>query len=110
MEPIEKIAHDIWDAVGGKDNVLSLVYCATRLRFELTDDSIVDEHKLSTIESITGHFRTNGQYQIILGMGTVKSVYDELAPMLELEMSGHDSELNAVQKAIKALSDLVGKD
>lgn len=105
------VAQNIFEALGGNDNIISLVYCATRLRFVLSDDSIVDEHKLAQISEVTGTFRTGGQYQIILGMGTVKAVHDELLPLLEQpqENTGSDT-LNPVQRAVKALSGLVGKD
>lgn len=105
------VAQNIFDAVGGNENIISLVYCATRLRFVLSDDSIVDEHKLAQISEVTGTFRTGGQYQIILGLGTVKEVHDELLPLLEQSPQSTESDsLNPVQRAVKALSGLVGKD
>jgi Phosphotransferase system IIB components len=105
------VAQNIFDAAGGNENIISLVYCATRLRFVLSDDSIVDEHKLAQISEVTGTFRTGGQYQIILGLGTVKAVHDELLPLLEQPPQGTESDsLNPVQRAVKALSGLVGKD
>ena len=105
------VAQNIFDALGGNENIISLVYCATRLRFVLSDDSIVDEHKLAQISEVTGTFRTAGQYQIILGLGTVKEVHDELLPLLEQSQQSPESDsLNPVQRAVKALSGLVGKD
>ena len=105
------VAQNIFDALGGNENIISLVYCATRLRFVLSDDSIVDEHKLAQISEVTGTFRTAGQYQIILGLETVKAVHDELLPLLEQSQQSTESDsLNPVQRAVKALSGLVGKD
>ena len=105
------VAHNIFDALGGNENIVSLVYCATRLRFVLNDDSIVDEHALTQVSEVSGTFRTGGQYQIILGMGTVKEVHDELAPLLEqIQQNNEPDLLNPVQRAVKALSGLVGKD
>jgi glucose-like phosphotransferase system IIB component len=107
---VKVIAQDIFDALGGNENIESLVYCATRLRFVLNDDSIVDEHKLAKITEVTGTFRTGGQYQIILGMGKVKLAHDELMLLIGAKQQDIASEsLNPVQKAVKVLSDLVNK-
>jgi hypothetical protein len=44
-------------------------------------------------------------------MGTVKEVHDELAPLLEqIQQNNEPDALNPVQRAVKALSGLVGKD
>ncbi len=104
------IAQQIWQAVGGKDNVESLVYCATRLRFVLNDDTLVDESSLTAIREVTGTFRTSGQYQIILGLGTVRSIYEALHPLLDAKDETSSETLNPVQKAMKVLSGLVGKE
>ena len=107
----KRVAQNIFDALGGNENIVSLVYCATRLRFVLNDDSIVDEHALAQVSEVSGTFRTGGQYQIILGMRTVKEVHDELAPLLEqIQQNNEPDSLNPVQRAVKALSGLVGKD
>jgi glucose-like phosphotransferase system IIB component len=107
---VKVIAQDIFDALGGNENIESLVYCATRLRFVLNDDSIVDEHKLAKITEVTGTFRTGGQYQIILGMGKVKLAHDELMLLIGAKQQDIASEsLTPVQKAVKVLSDLVNK-
>ena len=107
----KKVAQNIFDALGGNENIVSLVYCATRLRFVLNDNSIVDEHALAQVSEVSGTFRTGGQYQIILGMRTVKAVHDELAPLLEqIQQNNEPDSLNPVQRAVKALSGLVSKD
>ena len=43
----------ILEAVGGAGNIIHLTHCATRLRFELNDASIVDK---ATVEAIPGKF------------------------------------------------------
>ena len=38
----KQLAESIIEHVGGKDNIISLVHCATRLRFVLKDESKAD--------------------------------------------------------------------
>ena len=48
------VAKKILQRVGGKENVISLVHCMTRLRFTLKDESIVDDEavkKTNTVKS-----------------------------------------------------------
>ncbi len=105
------VAQQIFEALGGNENIISLVYCATRLRFVLNDDSVVDEHKLAQITEVTGTFRTGGQYQIVLGMGKVKLAHDELIQLIDsAQQEVAPESLNPVQKAVKVISDLVSKN
>lgn len=41
-----KLAKELLDLMGGKQNVKDVTHCATRLRFNLKDDSVVDEAKV----------------------------------------------------------------
>lgn len=72
----KKIAKQVFEAVGGKDNIVSTAHCATRLRIVVHDRKKVDEKKLDKIDKAKGHFFTSGQYQIIFGTGLVNDVYD----------------------------------
>ena len=105
-------AKAIVQAVGGKSNINSVAHCATRLRFVLQDESKVDEKALDAMDIVKGTFSTNGQYQIIIGAGTVNQVCDEVNNVLgnsgqegpakeEPKQSGH-----YVQRAVKLLSDI----
>lgn len=44
-----QIAHDVVEAVGGKDNITFATHCMTRLRLALKDQSIVDDDKATAI-------------------------------------------------------------
>ena len=60
-------AKRILDGLGGKENIISLNHCATRLRLELKDNSIIDEQKIKNAGAIgitqNGHHYT----QVIIG-------------------------------------------
>ena len=70
-----KTAQEILKAFGGKENVISAAHCATRLRLVLKDESKADVDGILKTELVKGQFATGGQFQIILGSGTVDEVY-----------------------------------
>ena len=72
----ESIAKKILQRVGGKENVISLVHCMTRLRFTLKDESIVDDEAVKKTKGVMGIMKKAGQYQISIG-NDVANVYAE---------------------------------
>lgn len=73
-----KVAHSVLQALGGKENIYRISHCATRLRVELNDDTLIKKEALGSIEGVSGYFYQSGQHQIILGTGFVNKVYSEL--------------------------------
>ena len=73
----KQLASQILAAVGGKENIQSLVHCATRLRFQLADSAKFDTDTLKKTKGVMGAMYTGGQYQVIIGPD-VNHVYDEL--------------------------------
>lgn len=73
----ESVAKKILQRVGGKENVVSLVHCMTRLRFTLKDESIVDDEAVKKTKGVMGVMKKAGQYQIIIG-NDVGYVFKEL--------------------------------
>ena len=73
----ENTAKKILQRVGGKDNVINLVHCMTRLRFTLKDESIVDDEAVKKTKGVMGIMKKGGQYQIIIG-NNVGNVFNEL--------------------------------
>ncbi len=87
----KKEAASILEAIGGKENVAAAAHCATRLRLVLSDESKVDEKALEQLDVVKGTFSTGGQYQIIIGQGTVNKVYAEFSQLTGLgDMSTTD--------------------
>ncbi|WP_394238960.1 sucrose-specific PTS transporter subunit IIBC [Niallia oryzisoli] len=109
----KKVAEEILEAIGGKENVSAAAHCATRLRLVLHDESAIDQSELDNMEIVKGTFSTGGQYQIILGSGTVNEVYKHFAKLSDqTEMSTSDvkdaasKKLNPLQQFVKMLSDI----
>ena len=73
----KQLASQILTSVGGKENVQSLMHCATRLRFQLKDGAKFDTDTLKNTKGVMGAMFTGGQYQVIIGPD-VNHVYDEL--------------------------------
>lgn len=72
-----RIATEVLEAVGGPENVSSVLHCMTRLRFYLKDDSKKDDEKVKGIKGVLGAQMKSGQYQVIIGTN-VPEVYDEI--------------------------------
>jgi len=73
-------AKQIYDAVGGEDNINYLTHCVTRLRFRLKDESKVDDEKVKQIPGVMGINHQNGQYQVIIG-NAVSDFYNEVVKL-----------------------------
>lgn len=63
----EKLSKDIIKAVGGKENIVSLQHCMTRLRFVLKDESRVNDEQIENIDGVLSLIKKGGQYQIVIG-------------------------------------------
>lgn len=72
-----KAAQDVYESIGGKENIISAAHCATRLRLVIADNDKCDKDAVENIEGVKGVFFASGQLQIIFGTGTVNKVYDE---------------------------------
>ncbi len=107
----KKIGEDIIKVVG-KDNILSMTHCATRLRIEVKDREAIDDKQIEKIDEVKGVFFNAGQYQIILGTGIVNKVYESI---IASEVSLKDKEVsleeikqegNPIKRGIRTLADI----
>ncbi|WP_293954156.1 glucose PTS transporter subunit IIA [uncultured Corynebacterium sp.] len=84
----------ILDNLGGPENITSMTHCATRLRFQVKDQSAVDQSALDSDPSVLGVVPQGSTgMQVVMG-GSVANYYQEL---LKLDgMKGfQDGEANA---------------
>lgn len=63
----QPLARDILSHVGGKENIISLVHCATRLRFRLKDHHQADVEGLRQHPDIIMVVESGGQFQVVIG-------------------------------------------
>ena len=71
----DNLAKSIIQDVGGKDNVNSVVHCATRLRFKLKDEKKANDDALKDTDGVVTVVKAGGQYQVVIG-NEVADVYD----------------------------------
>ena len=75
------LAKQILSLVGGAENVSNATHCATRLRFNLKDESKADTDAIKGLAGVVGVAQANGQYQVIIA-DEVTQVYEKLSGML----------------------------
>ena len=94
-------AQEILDAVGGPGNITHFTHCATRLRFELNDASIIDKDRVEAIDGVLGAVPQSGdRYQIVIG-GAVQSVFNEINNLPSMK-SGAAASNDDVKAAVRA--------
>lgn len=90
----EKLAVDIIDAVGGKNNIIKASRCATRLRLVLKETTNEAKENVSNLTGVITVVESGGQFQVVIGTHVGK-VFDKIASELNLDS-------NAIEDAPKA--------
>ncbi len=73
------LCDEIISGVGGRNNIISVIHCATRLRFKLKNHSLTNTEKLKDTAGIITVVESGGQYQVVIGshVGEVYQVLTE---------------------------------
>ena len=79
-----ELAEKIVELIGGKDNILKVANCMTRLRVTLKDESKVNSEELKKTVGILGIVQDGSYIQIVLGPGKAKKVADICIEELKL--------------------------
>ncbi|MEC1371223.1 PTS system trehalose-specific EIIBC component [Bacillus velezensis] len=113
MGEFNRAARQIAEAVGGNENIEAATHCVTRLRFALIDETKVNQKMLDAIDIVKGSFAVNGQFQVVIGQGTVNKVYAELVKETGMGEASKDDvkkaaaqKMNPLQRAVKTLADI----
>jgi PTS system beta-glucosides-specific IIC component len=67
VEKYQELVSFILKNVGGKDNVLSVTHCMTRLRFTLKDDSLVRKDEIVRSPDVMSAQFASGRFQVVVG-------------------------------------------
>ena len=87
MAKYTQLAADIVKNVGGKDNVISLAHCITRLRFKLKDEKKANTDVLKAMDGVVTVVQSGGQYQVVIG-NQVGEVFDEILASQGIQGAG----------------------
>lgn len=77
MRKYEKLASFIINNIGGKDNIVNITHCMTRLRIRLKDNDKVNIEELESNNNIISCQKAEGKLQVIIGT-QVGEVYEEI--------------------------------
>ena len=103
----KQLAESIIEHVGGKDNIISLVHCATRLRFVLKDESKADPELVKKQVGVITVVQSGGQFQVVIG-NNVADVFNAIMELTNLNEKPTTDEVAGAKKGIVSkLIDLV---
>ncbi len=86
----KRIAGDIIQQVGGKENIKGMTHCFTRLRFVLRDSKKADKAVVERLEGVISVVVAGGQFQVVCG-NKVTKIYDAAIEILGGEIGGADA-------------------
>lgn len=106
MKKNQEIATRVLDAVGGKENVNSVVHCATRLRFKLKDEDKADTERLNQDQDVIQVVKSGGQYQVVIG-SHVSDVYKELTEIADFDGTASTADSQEKGNIFSRLVDII---
>lgn len=84
------LAKKILDNVGGEQNVMALEHCATRLRFNLKDESQANSAVIESLPGVVSVINKGGQYQVVIGNEVIE-VFNELVKLGDFANSADEN-------------------
>lgn len=105
-------ATKLLELVGGKDNIVAVSHCMTRMRFVLNDESKADVPGIEALPYTKGSFTQAGQFQVIIG-NDVKAYYSEFTEIAGIEGVSKDAakaaavqNQNPIQRAMTVIAEV----
>ncbi|MGN0975277.1 MAG: PTS transporter subunit EIIC [Gemmiger sp.] len=106
----KKLAQEVVANVGGKENIVSLTHCATRLRFKLADPAKANKDAVCKVKGVINVVESGGQFQVIIG-NEVGQAFDAVQQITGITGSAvnvvEKDDLKVKGKAIDVVIDLV---
>jgi PTS system beta-glucosides-specific IIC component len=103
----KKLAEEVVQKVGGKENVISVEHCATRLRFKLKEEQKADRGGLEKTEGVISTVISGGQFQVVIG-NTVSDAYKEVEKIIDKKVSVNNaSDKEAYKKKSKLMDRII---
>ena len=102
----KQLAESIIENVGGQENIVSLVHCATRLRFVLKDESKADAEIIKKQTGVITVVQSGGQFQVVIG-NNVADVFNAIMDITSLNKTPAPQEAGPKKGIVSRLIDLV---
>lgn len=80
----QNLAGKIIERIGGKENVISLRHCVTRIRFRLKEEGKADDQKIKALDGVITVVKGGGEYMVVIG-DKVADVYDAVCAQLGMQ-------------------------
>ena len=93
-----EFAKEILNLVGGEENIINVVNCATRLRFKLKDESIAKTEEIKNHPEVIQVMQNSGQYQIVIG-SHVGDVYRTMIKLGDFDTATDSTENQTTEKS-----------
>lgn len=81
-----ELSKKIIELVGGKDNIVDIRHCITRLRFDLKDNGLIKEEELKSVKGVVGLNHAGDELQLIIGQD-VADLYPVIAKEADIVAS-----------------------
>lgn len=101
-------ARELVKELGGNENIKNVTHCATRLRFILKDESIVNADRVKKISGVITTVRAGGQYQVVIG-NHVKDAFEfvmELVTVDEKQADRTEQKVGVFSRIIDVISSI----
>lgn len=87
----ERLAKQIIQEVGGKENINSVIHCVTRLRFKLKNESLANKETIKNLDGVMTVVISGGQFQVVIGEH-VSKVFAEVTKLIGKTTEDVDTE------------------
>lgn len=94
MNTYEALAIFVIDNVGGSANIKSVTHCLTRLRFDLADDSLIDNDALLHSKDVVTTQSVGGKFQVVIG-----AQVGEVCTEIERQLGGTSQDVGGQEES-----------
>ena len=101
-----KVARELIEKVGGKENINSVRHCITRVRFTLKDESKANDEVVKNIEGVISVVHGGGEYMCVIG-DQVGEVYDAVVDQLGSAAVGDGKNAKEKTNPVMALLNII---
>lgn len=77
----DQVAKNIITNIGGRENVIGVRHCITRVRFKLKDERKADDNVVKNLEGVISVVHGGGEYMVVIG-NAVTDVYEAVCAQL----------------------------